>query len=226
MRRRGAAGMLPAVPRFWVLWAVLLFALTFALGSAARTLAPLRFSALDVDVNTVNSPVLDAVALVLDVLDRPLVVALILVVTFVALLPVRGWRIALGACAVAGLGWMTTLVVKAVVAQPRPTDLALPHVVPVDPATLSYPSGHVVFVAALTTAVVLALGSIRGRWIAAVVGAIVVLAVGWSRLYVGVHYGTDVAGGIVNGIAGALLFAGLWNVAATRVWRTPSSATR
>ncbi|MFJ6651560.1 phosphatase PAP2 family protein [Microbacterium sp. NPDC091313] len=205
--------------RLWPVWALLLFALTFSLGFAAKTLAPLRLSVLDVDVNAVNSPVLDGLALVLDVLDRPVVVALILVVAFVALLPRRGWRIALGACAATGLGWMTTLVVKAVVAQPRPAALPLAHAVPVDPATLSYPSGHVVFVAALTTAVVVALRSIRGRAIAGIVGALITLAVGWSRLYVGVHFATDVIGGVVNGIAGALLFAGLWNVLAARVWR-------
>jgi undecaprenyl-diphosphatase len=40
-----------------------------------------------------------------------------------------------------------------------------------------------------------------------------VLAVAWSRLYVGVHYGTDLVGGVLNGIAGALLIGGLWNLA-------------
>ena len=41
-----------------------------------------------------------------------------------------------------------------------------------------------------------------------------------SRLYVGVHYLTDTVGGVVNGIAGALLFADLWNLVARRVFRT------
>jgi len=34
-----------------------------------------------------------------------------------------------------------------------------------------------------------------------------------------VHYLTDTVGGALNGIAGALLFAGLWNLVAPRVFR-------
>ena len=41
-----------------------------------------------------------------------------------------------------------------------------------------------------------------------------------SRLYVGVHYLTDTVGGALNGIAGAVLFAGLWNLVAARLFRS------
>ena len=201
-------------PAHWIVWTVVLFVLTVALGLAAKTLPALRLAGLDAAVNRVNSPLLDQTALVLDRLDHPIVVAVILAVVFVVLLFVVGWRRALGVCVTTGAGWLTTLVVKTVVAQPRPSTGGLTHLLHISPATLSYPSGHVVFAAALVTALAMVCRSARiprRSW--SIVGALFVLAVGWSRLYVGVHYGTDIVGGILNGVAGALLIAGLWNLA-------------
>lgn len=206
------------IPRHWIVWTVVLFVLTFALGFLAKWVVALRFDSLDAAVNKVNSPLLDKVALVLDQLDRPTVVAVILVIVFVILLFVKGWRLALGAVVVTGLGWLTTLIVKAVVAQPRPTTAGLTHLLHVNPATLSYPSGHVVFAAALVTALAMVCRGALSRTIVIVVGAVFVAVVMWSRLYVGVHYGTDVVGGVLNGVAGVLLFAGLWNLVAARVF--------
>ena len=117
-----------------------------------------------------------------------------------------------GACITTGAGWLTTLVVKTVVAQPRPSTGGLTHLLHVSPATLSYPSGHVVFAVALVSALAMVCREPLLA-IVLVVGALFVLAVGWSRLYVGVHYGTDVVGGVLNGVGGALLIAGLWNLA-------------
>lgn len=206
------------VPRHWIVWTVVLFALTFVLGFAAKAAPALRLASLDDALNRAYSPFADRVALVLDELDRPLVVAGILVVVFVVLLLVRGWRLALGACAVTGLGWITTLVVKAVVAQPRPTTGGLAHTVHVSPATLSYPSGHVVFATALVTALALVCRGPVSRAIVLLLGAVFVAVVAWSRLYLGVHFPTDIVGAVLNGVAGVLLVAGLWNLAASRVF--------
>jgi undecaprenyl-diphosphatase len=206
------------IPRHWIVWTVILFALTFALGFAAKWIVALRFESLDASVNRVNSSLLDSLALLLDKLDQVSVVAVILVVVFVVLLFVKGWRLALGAVVVTGLGWISTLVVKTVVAQPRPTSAGLTHLLHVNPATLSYPSGHVVFATALVTALAMVCRSALARAVVLIVGALFVLLVMWSRLYVGVHYGTDVVGGVLNGVAGVLLFAGLWNLVAARVF--------
>ena len=143
--------------------------------------------------------------------------SIILVVVFVVLLPLAGWRRALGVCIVTGAGWLTTLVVKFVVAQPRPTTGDLTHLLHVSPATLSYPSGHVVFVTALVAALATVCRTSMSRAVVLDVGGVLVVAVAWSRLYVGVHYGTDVVGGVLNGAAGAVLVVGLWDLATRRL---------
>jgi undecaprenyl-diphosphatase len=206
------------IPRHWIVWTVVLFALTFALGFAAKWVVALRLEPLDASINRVNSPLLDNLALVLDKLDQVTIVAVILVIVFIVLLFVTGWRLALGAVIVTGLGWLTTLVVKTVVAEPRPTTAGLTHLLHVNPATLSYPSGHVVFATALVTALVMVCRRALSRTIVLVIGVLFVLLVMWSRLYVGVHYGSDVVGGVLNGVAGVLLFAGLWNLVASRLF--------
>jgi len=204
------------IPRHWIVWTVVLFALTFGLGFAAKSIPALRLAAVDAAVNSVNSSLLDRMALALDFLDRPTVVAAVLAVTFIVVLLIKGWRLALAVCVVTGLGWLTTLVVKAVVAEPRPTAV-LSHILKVSPATLSYPSGHVVFAAALVAALAMVCRRVASRTIILIVGGLFILLVAWSRLYIGVHFTSDVVGAILNGVAGAILFAGLWNLLARRV---------
>ncbi|WP_348789020.1 phosphatase PAP2 family protein [Leifsonia sp. NPDC080035] len=206
------------IPRHWVIWTIVLFVLTFALGFAAKAVVALRFASLDAAVNRTHSGALDAVAIVLDKLDHPVVVVVVLAIVFVVLVFLRGWRLAIAVCAVTGFGWITTLIVKYAVAQPRPTTTDLTHPLHISPATLSYPSGHVVFAAALVTALLMVCHGMLSRTIVGIVGALFVVAVCWSRLYVGVHYATDVVGGVLNGVAGALLFAGLWNLLALRLF--------
>ena len=95
------------------------------------------------------------------------------------------------------------ITVKLFVARPRPTIEHLSQL-----SSLSFPSEHTTQAAAvyLTIAIMLSAGLTRGWREAAIVLAVVIaLAVAWSRVYLGVHYPTDVAAGLLLGWSWALL---------------------
>lgn len=211
-----------AVPRHWIVVTVVLFVLTVALGFVIKFVPALGTAQLPLDaaLNRGNTSAIDAIALALDKLDQPVVVAAILLVVFALMWVLKGWRRSLGIVVVAGAGWVTCLATKYLVHQPRPDLNDVPHQLLKSVSTLSYPSGHVAFVAALGAALFMAVARRGARVAIVIVFAVLAVVVAAARLYVGVHFLTDTVGGVINGVAGALLFAGLWNVLAPRVFRT------
>lgn len=102
-------------------------------------------------------------------------------------------------------------VVKALVSRPRPAATAWLT----NASGLAYPSGHAVqaLVVSGAFALVLSPGSSRRRRAALWVGALLVaLIVGWSRVYLGVHWLTDVLGGYA--------LAGTWLAVLGALWLT------
>ena len=116
----------------------------------------------------------------------------------------RDGRRAAGLCYLAIMGGALALnwTVKAVVQRPRP----LPFF-GAEPATYSFPSGHVLFTSCFCGAAVLIL--FQGRRFAFLCAVVFVIAVAWSRVYLGVHYPTDVAAGFLLGVGWLGLVAGL-----------------
>ena len=107
--------------------------------------------------------------------------------------------------AAAGGAWALAHVAKAIADRPRPYQAIAAAVLRQQPAHgTSFPSSHT----AITVAVVIALLPFLPRALAAVAIAYAVL-VGWSRVYLGVHYPLDILGGAGIGIAvgGAILLA-------------------
>ncbi|HEY4225888.1 MAG TPA: phosphatase PAP2 family protein [Pseudolysinimonas sp.] len=210
-----------SVPRHWIVVTVVLFVVTFALGFLVKLVPAIGTAQLPLDaaLNSRHTPAIDAIALGLDKLDQPVVVGVILLVVFGVMWALKNWRRSLGVCVVAGAGWVTCLVVKYAVHLPRPDLNDVPHQLLKSASTLSYPSGHVAFVAALGAALFMTVSLRASRIAIVIVFALLAIVVAVSRLYVGVHYLTDTIGGCLNGVAGALLFAGLWNLLAHRVLR-------
>lgn len=103
-------------------------------------------------------------------------------------------------------GWFLNDLLKSMFARPRPS--IVPHLREV--WSLSFPSGH-----ALTSAVVyLTLGVLLMRvaerplvkWYCIAIAMAATLLVGVSRVFLGVHYPTDVMGGWLIGLCWALVF--------------------
>jgi undecaprenyl-diphosphatase len=123
------------------------------------------------------------------------------------LLLVRRWRtLALVVGSTLG-GTLVNALLKRLFARPRPT--VVPHLTEV--MTESFPSGH----AMLSAIVYLTLGALlaqlvqRRRLKAYLVGVALglTLLIGLTRVYLGVHYPTDVLGGWMAGLGWALVTA-------------------
>lgn len=101
------------------------------------------------------------------------------------------------------LAFLVCSLVKLVVHRPRPVDALI-----IVPTTFSYPSGHSAAASALfLTLALLAAGTERRAGPRRVLiggGIALAILVAWSRVYLGVHYFTDVIGGLLLGSAGAL----------------------
>jgi undecaprenyl-diphosphatase len=95
------------------------------------------------------------------------------------------------------------IVTKLIVARPRPTIEHLSHL-----TSLSFPSEHTTQAAAvyLTIAIMLSKGlNPRWRQLVIALAVLIALAVAWSRVYLAVHYPTDVMAGLLLGWGWALL---------------------
>ena len=100
--------------------------------------------------------------------------------------------------------------IKHTVRRPRPEPFfgyPLPH-------SYSFPSGHALFaVACYGMLASLAIPLILSRWRRKVLWAATILlvaAIGFSRVYLGVHYPSDVLGGSAIGLVWVLLIKKLW----------------
>lgn len=106
-----------------------------------------------------------------------------------------------GAGAVA---WTLAQGMKPLVRRPRPYQAEGVARLVVEPAGASWPSGHVAVAGAMATALAPRL-PVRGKAVAAALAALV----GHSRIYVGVHYVTDIVAGLGIGSASAAAWRAL-----------------
>lgn len=146
---------------------------------------------------TLRHPLTDPVAVVLTLLGDPFLLSLLSVATILFFL-IRGMAAAAFHVLAAGVTvTVVTSLMKAGFAVPRPEYVSVP------PASFSFPSGHA---SGVTTMLALAATFIahewprHRRWQVYTLFSIPVLLIAVSRLYLGVHWFTDVAGGIMLGL--------------------------
>lgn len=67
-----------------------------------------------------------------------------------------------------------------------------------------FPSGHAMSSMTLVTALVILTWNTRWRWYVVILGSVFVLMIGWTRLYLGVHYPSDILAAWTVSIAWAI----------------------
>ncbi len=165
-----------------------------------------------VALSTIRVPTLDAVALGIHFGFEPLVAVILVALICLGLLwPLGDPLRALAFGSITAVGWVSSEIGKFTVLRPRPPHSTV-HALILETANDSFPSGHTSFVFSIVCAVVLVLVKPGvGRRIAIGAGAILVVVVGTSRLYLGVHYPTDVAGSVLISAATLLVWLPIWN---------------
>lgn len=132
------------------------------------------------------------------------------VLTGILLALTRNLRVASTFAATIAATWLSLAVVKLVVHRLRPDASLLPF--PFDPAQIdaSYPSGHAAFLTALVITIVLGLGTGRSRWLAGIIGGLLILGASTALVIDGVHFPSDVIASIIWGIVVAPLVRMIW----------------
>lgn len=220
--RPTAAPRLWALPqvRHWLVLGVLLSAAVVALGLAAQLTPGYSATELGVDQDLSHHHVaaLTAVAMALNVVFGPVAGLSLIGAAALCIWLFRGGLVkALAFGLVATSGWVASEFFKIIVARQRPNPALLFDPLAPETGSDSFPSGHVSFAVALGFALYFLARGTRWAKIAAFGAAALALVVAWSRLYIGVHYPTDVAASFLAASAAVVLLTGLWNLVAPRV---------
>ncbi|MEO7121968.1 MAG: phosphatase PAP2 family protein [Lacisediminihabitans sp.] len=154
---------------------------------------------------------LSAIALGIAWLFSPPIAAAITVLVGIAVLAVtRSPTRLLTFWAMVGVSYLGSEVVKQIVRRVRPDSSGFANPL-ANEHSFSFPSGHTSFAAALAIAIIfLARDHYVRRIVAVCLVSVAVLIVAWSRVYLGVHYPTDVVAAIIYAAASSVLVLLLW----------------
>lgn len=137
-------------------------------------------------------------------------VAMILVAIFL-FVKLRSWKFIAQLLGVLVLSALSNIALKKVFDRARPTE---EHLVVIK--SLSYPSGHAMSAMAFYGFLIYLLYQIKmNNWIRVVLTIIftlLILSIGISRIYLGVHFPSDVAGGFIAGLIWVAFCIVLFNV--------------
>jgi membrane-associated phospholipid phosphatase len=207
-------------PRKWVQRCVALLVLTLLVGFTVKFGPGLATSEFRIDsaFNQFGNPVLDVAALTINGVFSPLgniiiLAGLLLFMTLVRHAPVNAFAV----CSVTAVGWLSSQVFKWVIAEPRPPAGLLSHPL-ISGDGASFPSGHTAFAVSLAVAVYFLARGTGWAKPAFVIGLIFALLVGGSRIYLGVHYPSDVLGSVLAPATAISAFTALWNRFATTIF--------
>lgn len=211
--RRTRLAVLPQLP-MWGLWVAVLSVAVLALGFFA--VATPKFTAeeflVDQDLSRHHSGFLTSLAMLLNTVFSPagglaMITAVCLFLLVARKSPVNA--VAFGGIAAAG--WLSSQFFKVVVERQRPSPALLFDPLAPETGSNSFPSGHVALAVGLSWAFCFLLRGTRWSRVRAILGILIPVIVAWSRLYVGVHYPSDVVASFLAASAAVVFFSAVWN---------------
>lgn len=173
--------------------------------------------AMLVSISSLHTTVGDAVAVGMSWLFSPLIgTCLLLVVLAVMAAITRQLRMPVRMAALVVIPWLGSDLMKVLVHRPRPDVRLLPDALLGEPTSFSYPSGHTTFATAFCLGLLIVLWRTRWRPVLIVVAVVVPLLMAACRVYLGVHYPSDVVAGLIYataavGLVHALLLRVPWS---------------
>lgn len=215
-RRSSARGILAPFRRYLTILivcvAVVLLVIVAARVMASSTAWAQTELPVDQFLSRHHVGVLDSVALGIQwVLSPVRGLILLLLVSVAVLVKTRDWMVAVTFALTVGGGWLSAEIVKIIVHRARPDYHLLAHPLSTEANFASFPSGHTCLAAALALGFIMLLRGRSGQKWAVAIGAVGVLIVAWSRLYIGAHYPTDVLGSMMYTTAVMIAFLAVWN---------------
>lgn len=200
--------------RHWIAVPLTAAVLIVAAGLALRFTPALTAADMSVDAELSHDHTapLTAVAMFINVVFSP--AGGVLMITALCLFLLLARRSPVNAVAtglVAAGAWVSSELFKVLVARHRPDSSALFNPLVPEPGTDSFPSGHVALASALAIAIFLLARGTRWQRPAAILGIGIGASVAFSRVYLGVHYPTDVTASFLTAATGAVFVTGLWN---------------
>ena len=134
----------------------------------------------------------------------------LIAISILLLFLIKDKKIPLSICINLVAVFLTSQVFKFIFRRPRPDGLAL-----VTASGYSYPSGHsMVSTAYFMFIIYLLCKKIKNKFVKTILiifGAIMMLSIGFSRIYLGVHYLSDVIAGYLLGIGYLMIFLKIRN---------------
>jgi undecaprenyl-diphosphatase len=205
---------------FWLGFGIAGPLLTFAgLGEEVAEREPLRFDApIQTWLHAHATPGLDRAMLTITNIGGARGLTAIIVALVLLFLILKRWRDALFIVLAVGGAELTNLALKALFGRPRPSlwDPIVPE------TSFSFPSGHATGAFAFGLALAVVLWHTRWRVWALIGGALFGVLVAVSRVYLGVHYPSDVLAGAAASTAWVTVLA---LVLRREIFAKPEAAT-
>jgi membrane-associated phospholipid phosphatase len=176
-------------------------------------------------VNVLHTAALDRVALGINWMFGPPVASMLVLIGVIVVAGLtRRLQPAIHFLAIVVVPWLGSAAIKLIVHRARPDIPSLAHPMILEPGGLSFPSGHTAFAVCLMVGIVVVACRTRWRPILIAAGAVVATATAASRVYLGVHYPSDVAASIVYSVAAVALINAFWTSLVVPHWNERRAA--